>query len=172
MKNRGAPELAPSARAVPDPARHGGAADPASERAGASPGAEREERGEPLQGHDGLRRENEVLRERISRLSAASLRINETLDLATVLHEVVECACALTSARYGIIATVDGAGRVRDFVSTGVTEDEHRRMAEWVDGPRLVAHLRDLPPAVRTADVGWCVSAGIATGPYCRRASP
>ena len=65
-----------------------------------------------------------------------------------------------------------GAGRVRDFVSTGVTEDEHRRMAEWVDGPRLVAHLRDLPPAVRTADVGWCVSAGIATGPYCRRVSP
>ena len=110
-----------------------------------------------MQDHDELRREIEVLRERISRLSAASLRINETLDLATVLHEVVECACALTAARCGIIATVDGAGRVRDFVSTGLTEDEHRRMGEWVDGPRLVAHLRDLPPVVRTADVGFCV---------------
>ena len=164
MKNRDAPEPAPSARAAPDPPRHGGSADPVSERAGASPGAEREGSGEPLQGHDGLRRENEALRERISRLSAASLRINETLDLATVLHEVVECACALTAARYGIIATVDAAGRVRDFVSTGVTEDEHRRMAEWVDGPRLVAHLRDLPPAVRTADVGACVrDRGIST---------
>ena len=99
-----------------------------------------------MQDHDGLRR-------RISRLSAASLRINETLDLATVLHEVVECACALTSARYGIIATVDAAGRIRDFVSTGVTEDEHRRMAQWPDGPRLFARLRDLPSTLRTADV-------------------
>ena len=37
-------------------------------------------------------------------------------------------------------------------------------MAQWVDGPRLVAHLRDLPPAVRTADVGACVrDRGIST---------
>ena len=54
-------------------------------------------------GHDGLQRENEALRERISRLSTAILRINETLDLATVRHEVAECACALTSARYAVI---------------------------------------------------------------------
>ena len=106
-----------------------------------------------MQDQDELRREIEVLRERISRLSTAILRINETLDLATVLHEVVECACALTAARYGIIATVDGAGRVGDFVSTGLTEDEHRRMAEWSDGPQLFARLRDLPSILRTADV-------------------
>ena len=106
-----------------------------------------------MEGHDGLGRENEALRERISRLSKAILRINETLDLPTVLHEVVECACALTAARYGVIATVDGAGRVGDFVSTGLTEDEHRRMAEWSDGPQLFARLRDLPSILRTADV-------------------
>ena len=113
---------------------------------------------------DALRRENEALRERISRLSEAILRINETLDLATVLHEVVECACALTAARYGVIATVDGAGRTRDFVSTGLTEDEHRRMAEWPDGPRLFAHLRDLSSPLRTADVtAWVRDLGFST---------
>ena len=47
--------------------------------------------------------ENKALRSQISRRSKAILRINETLDLATVLHEVVECACALTSARYGVL---------------------------------------------------------------------
>ena len=140
-------------RAAPGPARDGGSADSASERAGVSPGAGREERGELSQDQEGLRRENEALRERISRLSKAILRINETLDLPTVLHEVVECACALTAARYGVIATVDGAGRVGDFVSTGLTEDEHRRMAEWSDGPQLFARLRDLPSILRTADV-------------------
>ena len=160
MKNRNTLEPAPSARAAPDPPRPDAFVDPAAQRAGTSPGAEREQRGEPLQGHDGLRRgndglrrENEALRERISRLSEAILRINETLDLATVLHEVVECACVLTAARYGVIATVDGAGRVGDFVSTGLTEDEHRRLVEWTDGPRLFARLRELPSTVRTADV-------------------
>ena len=158
-------------RAAPDPARNGGFVDPASERADASPGAEREGRGEPLQGqdalrreNDGLRRENVALRERISRLSGAILRINETLDLSTVLHEVVECACALTSARYGVIATVDAAGTVGDFVSTGLTEDEHRRMAQWPDGPRLFARLRDLPSILRTADViAWVRELGFST---------
>ena len=120
-----------------------------------------------MQDYDGLRRENEALRERISRLSAAILRINETLDLTTVLHEVVECACALTAARYGVIATVDGAaGRVGDFVSTGLTEDEHRRMAQWPDGPRLFARLRGLPSILRTADVtAWVRDLGFSTEP-------
>ena len=41
-----------------------------------------------------------ALRARISALSAASLRINASLDLETVLNEVVESARALTGARY------------------------------------------------------------------------
>ena len=48
--------------------------------------------------------ENAALRARISALSAASLRINASLDLETVLNEVVERARALTGARYGAIA--------------------------------------------------------------------
>ena len=50
-----------------------------------------------------LRRENEVLRERLSRLSEASLRINESLDFDTVLQVVLENACSLTGACYGLI---------------------------------------------------------------------
>ena len=41
-----------------------------------------------MNGADDFRRENEMLRGRISRLSAAILRINASLDLDTVLHEV------------------------------------------------------------------------------------
>ena len=50
--------------------------------------------------HDRAAAENEALRARISALSAASLRINASLDLETVLNEVVESARALTGARY------------------------------------------------------------------------
>ena len=75
---------------------------------------------------DQLRRENEALRDRISRLSAASLRINASLDLNTVLHEVVETARELTGARYGVITTIDDSRQVQDFVTSGFTPDEHQ----------------------------------------------
>ena len=47
-----------------------------------------------------LRRENEALRERISTLSAAILRISSTLDLDTALAEAVDSARRLSGARY------------------------------------------------------------------------
>ena len=52
-----------------------------------------------------LTQEIEALKERASALSAAILRISASLDLATVLREVVDSARALTGARYGVIVT-------------------------------------------------------------------
>ena len=59
---------------------------------------------------DDLTVENEALRERLSRLSEASLRINEDLDLDAVLREVVDGARSLTRARMGGITTLDDSG--------------------------------------------------------------
>ena len=56
---------------------------------------------------DELRQENEVLRYRLSRLSAAVRRVSASLDLNTVLQEIVDSARALTGARYGAITTLD-----------------------------------------------------------------
>ena len=103
--------------------------------------------------HDRTAAENAALRARISALSAASLRISASLDLETVLTEVVESARTLTGARFGAIATIDETGTPRDFVTSGFTEEEHRRLAEWADGPRLFEHFRDLEGPLRIADV-------------------
>ena len=94
----------------------------------------------------------EALRERISTLTGAILRMSESLDLETVLREVVEGARALTGARYGAITTVDTAGRPENFITSGVSDEEHRRLAEWPDGPRLFQHFRDLPGPIRIPD--------------------
>ena len=102
---------------------------------------------------DELRREIAALRERISALSAASLRISASLDLETVLREVVESARSLTGARFGAIATIDEAGAPQDFVTSGFTEEQHRAMVEWSEGPRLFEHFRDLEGPLRIADV-------------------
>ena len=103
--------------------------------------------------------ENEALRARISALSAASLRISASLDLETVLNEIVDSARALTGARFAAIATIDEAGAPQDFVTSGFTADEHRRLAEWSEGPRLFEHFRDLEGPLRIADVSAYVQA-------------
>ena len=90
---------------------------------------------------------------RISQLIAAILRISGSLDIDTVLREVVDSACALTSAGRGGIVTVDPAGQVQDLIISGITADEHRRLTEWPDGPRLFEHLRDLPGPLRLHDL-------------------
>ncbi len=92
-------------------------------------------------------------RNRISQLVAAILRISGSLDLDTVLREVVESARGLTSARRGGIVTVDRAGGVRDLIISGITPDEHRRLVDWPDGPRLFEHLRDQPGPLRLPDL-------------------
>ena len=100
-----------------------------------------------------LRREIEALRERVSRLSAAVLRASASLDLDTVLQEVVDSARALTGARLGVIATVDADGRIEDFVTSGFTPAEDDEMVAWQDGPRLFEHFRGLATPIRVEDL-------------------
>ncbi len=56
----------------------------------------------------------------------------------------------LTNARYSLIVTVGEAG---EFVTSGLTPDEHRDLAEWSDGLRLFANLRDLSDSFRHTDL-------------------
>ena len=99
------------------------------------------------------RQEIAALRGRISSLNAAILSINASLDLDTVLREVVDGARALTGARYGMIATVDEAGAIEEFIAPGLSPDERLHMAEWPHGYAFFEHLRDLPGALRLADL-------------------
>ena len=98
-------------------------------------------------------REHETTKEHEFSLTDAMLRISASLDLETVLREVLESARALTGARYGAIATIDENGTPQDFVSTGFTEEEHRSLVEWTDGPKLFEFFRDLQGPLRIPDV-------------------
>ena len=88
-----------------------------------------------------------------SALSAAVLRINASLDVDTVLREVVDGARALTGARYGAIATVDERGAPLDFVTSGLTEEEHRALESWPDGLKLFGHVGGLAAPLRLPDL-------------------
>ncbi len=108
--------------------------------------------------------------DRISRLSTAILRISASLDVATVLREAVEGACALTGTRSGAVATVDERGRLGSFVTFGASMEERRKILEWPDAPRIYEHLRELPGPVRVADLpGYLDSLGLSPTPWTSR---
>ena len=103
--------------------------------------------------HRELARENEALRERMAVLCAAMLRITGTLDLRTVLQEIVDSARILSQAAYGVMATIDAQGQPTNFVVSGFTDEERQRMVDWSDGPGLFEHFNNLPGPVRLDDL-------------------
>ena len=97
--------------------------------------------------------EIQALRERLSKLSAASLRISESLDVNTVLREVVESARALTGAGCSGITTMDASGQLQDFVTAGVSPEEYERFLILPHGPGLWEYLRTIPQPFRLRDL-------------------
>ena len=96
--------------------------------------------------------ENEALRERLSRLSQASQRINESLDFDTVLQGVLDSARSLTEASYALITTVDQSGQVEDYCVSGLTPGDAQRLWEMPEGPRFFEYLSGLPGPLRVRD--------------------
>ena len=114
-----------------------------------------------------LRRENGALRDRFARLSGAVLRISSSLDLETVLQEAIDSARALTGSRKGIITTIDGGGRLADFLTSGFTPEVLDEIVAWPDGLRFFEHLRDLAEPFRLADVpGYLTSLDLPVAPW------
>ena len=99
-----------------------------------------------------LAQENEALRERLSRLSEASLRINESLDFETVLQGVLDSARSLTGSRYGVITLLDDAGRIQDFLYSGLTPEESRQFGELPNGMLFFEQLSSISEPLRLRD--------------------
>ena len=102
--------------------------------------------------YEELVHEIEGLQNRLSRLSEATLRINESLDFDNVLHEVLENARLLTEARYGVITVFDEAGQVEDVLSSGLTSEESQRLWELPEGQTFFAYLSGIPVPLRVRD--------------------
>ena len=99
----------------------------------------------------------------LSRLSEASLRINESLEFDTVLQEVLDSARLLSGASYGVITLFNDSGAVAAFLASGITPEEAEGVWAMADGPQFLEHLRSLAVPVRTAHLtGYAHSIGLA----------
>ena len=97
-------------------------------------------------------RTSPALQDRLTRLSQASLSINESLDLDDVFRKVLDSARSLTGARYGVITTINDAGHNNAFLSSGTTPEEHRRLAEMPERHQLFGYLSRLSSPMRVDD--------------------
>ena len=93
------------------------------------------------------------LRERLSRLSEASLRINESLDFDIVLQGVLDSARSLTGARYGVITLLGESGGVGDSLSSGMTAEEANELWTLPYGQRMFEYLGAIPGPLRVKDL-------------------
>ena len=109
-------------------------------------------------------REIDALRERLSRLSEASLRINESLEFDQVLQGVLDSARSLTEARYGVMTLLDGRGRVQDFLSSGITAGEAELLLLTPDKWQLFEALTNVSEPQRLPDLTEYVRALGFTG--------
>ena len=98
--------------------------------------------------------EAEALRERLSKLSDASVRINESLDLHVVLQETIDEARRLSGARYGVIATINESGSLDALLTSGTTEEEHRELVELPNGMKIFTHFGRLEGPLLVRDWG------------------
>ena len=105
-------------------------------------------------------------RERDSSLSEAMLRIGASLDLDTVLREIIDSARALTGARLGVIATVDARGTPNDAYFSGISPEKQRELLAWPDSVHLFRHLQEQPAPLRITDLSDYVrELGLETAP-------
>ena len=99
-----------------------------------------------------LEREIKILRERLSRSSEASRRINASLDLETVLQDVLDSARELTSARYGMLTLLDKEGNIRNSLSSGLTSEQTRGLFEIRGAMGFFEYLKGIQGPLRLRD--------------------
>ena len=102
---------------------------------------------------DTPRSEAAAREDRLTRLIEATLRLNERLDLDSVLQEGVDGARRLTGARYGAITILDESGQPEDLLTSGMSDEERRGLEEAPGGAQLFDHLRSQPEPLRVPDL-------------------
>ena len=100
-----------------------------------------------------LQLENRDLRERLSRYIRVFLRINESLDLKTVLQGVLDSARSLTDAKYGLLSVTEDGRRIQNCVPSGLTRKQTRRLWRVPDNESLFDYFAFIDEPLRLPDM-------------------
>jgi signal transduction histidine kinase len=100
-----------------------------------------------------LYRRDEEQAARLKALNIAGMSLSSELDSATVLQRVVEQARAVARAKYAALAVFDGDGRVEQFTTSGITDEERARIGPPPRGLGLLGLLQKDQVTLRLRDL-------------------
>ena len=86
-------------------------------------------------------------------LLEAVVAIGGNLELDLVLRQIVEAAVSLVDARYGALGVIGDAGRLTEFVTSGLGEEQIAAIDHWPEGRGLLGELITSPKPLRLADM-------------------
>jgi signal transduction histidine kinase len=92
-------------------------------------------------------------RDRAHALIEAVVAVGSQLELETVLHQIVDAAVTLVSARYGALGVVGEGGRLTEFVPVGLDEAQVAAINHWPEGRGLLGKLITDPRPLRLHDI-------------------
>src|SRR5258706_12931834 len=92
-------------------------------------------------------------RERLSALLQAVVGVGTDLDLHSTLERIVLAAVRLAGCRYGALGVIGPDRRLVEFITDGLTLEEHRRIGDLPPGRGVLGLLIDEPQPVRLRDI-------------------
>lgn len=95
----------------------------------------------------------EELQERLIALHQASLELVKDVSLETLLERIATLACEQAEARYAAVGVLDGEGKLKRFISVGMTDDEVKRMPHPPHGFGLIGALMGAEEPIRLPDL-------------------
>jgi GAF domain-containing protein len=79
----------------------------------------------------------------------AVVAISSDLDLHSVLDRIVVSACRMTGAQYGALRVLGTSGRLADFVTSGLTDEQHAAIGNLPRGKGILGLLVEEPRPLR-----------------------
>ena len=102
-----------------------------------------------------LDRVGEVMtsRERLSALLDVVVGVGSDLDLRSTLQRIVSGACRLMGARYGALGVIGPDRRLIEFITDGLTPEQHQKIGDTPTGRGVLGLLIDDPRPVRLRNI-------------------
>mgnify|MGYP001477524302 CR=1 FL=1 len=93
------------------------------------------------------------LEERLIALHQASLQLVEDVSLETLLERIASVACEQAQARYAALGVLGNDGKLKQFISVGMTENQIRRIPHPPVGRGLLGALMNTDQAIRVPEI-------------------
>jgi two-component system, NarL family, sensor histidine kinase DevS len=95
----------------------------------------------------------EELQERLFALHRASLELIKDISLETLLERIASLACEQSGARYAALGVLDDEGKLKQFITVGMTSEEIKRIPHPPRGLGLIGALMDSRENMRMPEI-------------------